>query len=112
MPVASTHAHEYPRSDLLQMLECSKRQPTNQSHLEQLTDSACSLDNPKRLSHDVRACPWTTLRAFVDGQTCLRPAQEFVHTNGVPPALIPFKGHRDVQAQSFEACSGSRFRKG
>ena len=40
-------AHECPRSDLLPMIECSKRQSTNQENPELLlTDSACSLNYP------------------------------------------------------------------
>ena len=46
-------------------------QNINQSNPDQLTDSSCSFDYPKRLSHNAGACQWTTLRALVDGQTCL-----------------------------------------
>ena len=63
-------AHGCPRSDPLQEFECSKDQSTNQSNPEYLTGSACLFDYPKRLCHNARACLWTTLRAFVDGQTC------------------------------------------
>ena len=84
------------------MLECSKRQSTNQSNPEQVAESACSFDHPKRLSHNVGACLWTTLRSFVDGQTCLWLAlRNFVHTNGVPPALIPFNGTQRRDSSKF-----------
>ena len=44
---------------------------TNQSNPEQQTDSACSFDYPNALVMMFRTCLWTTLRAIVDGQTCL-----------------------------------------
>ena len=50
---------------LCMCLSVQKRQSTNQSNPEQLTDSACSFDYPKCLSHDVEACLWTTLRVLV-----------------------------------------------
>ena len=56
---------------LCKMLERSKRQQANQSNTQLLIDSACSFDYPKRLSHDVKACLWTTLRAFVHRRMCL-----------------------------------------
>ena len=66
----------------------------------------------KSLCPNFRACLWTTLRAFVDGQTCLwLTLRNYGNTTGVPPALFQLAGHRDVIAQSFVTCSGSWIRK-
>ena len=105
-------AHENPRSDLLQMRECSKRQSTNQENPELLTDFACLFGCTKRLCQYMTACLWTTLRAFVDGQTCYGQLSEILCTPLMCfQRLSELTGNRDVKAQSFGACSGSWIRK-
>ena len=59
-----------------------------------------------------RACLWTTLRAFVDGQTCYGWLSEILCTPLMClQRLSQSTGNRDVIAQSFVACSGSWIRK-
>ena len=54
------------------------------------------------LSHNVRACLWTTLRVFVDGQMSLWQALRiFVRITDVPPASYTVTGTQRRDSSTF-----------